>query len=183
MMWPVEKMPIEQLVDMFALRRGFEPLRADCEVSRTDGVDMRQLLEYEVRSRYASALITLPIEQLPTEDLSSKVRLVVQSDGSGVIDLPDNTVRVGEVKLSSWLSSVRAADATHPLVAAQANRWSRGGRYEPVVVLRGNRVYVYSPDRMGDGVESLTVVKMPVTGEPFAVTEPILNAINMNSEL
>lgn len=179
MMWPVEKMPIEQLVDMFALRRGFEPLRADCEVSRTDGVDMRQLLEYEVRSRYAGALMTLPIEQLPTEDLSSKVRLVVQSDGSGVIDLPDNTVRVGEVKLSS----VRAADAAPPLVQAQANRWSRGGSYEPVAVLRGNRVYVYSPDRMGDGVELLTVVKMPVTGEPFAVTEPILNAINMNSEL
>lgn len=177
-------MPSEQLVQMFALRRGYEPLRADCSVVRSDGVDLQQLLAHEVRSRYASALMTLAIECLPTDDVSSQTRLVVLPDGSGVIDLPENAVRTGEVKLSSWVTGVTPTAEDGCIVQSQSNQWSRGGRYEPVAVERGNRLYVYSPDPKGDAVETLMVVRMPGMNEPYAMTEPLLNAIiNINTEL
>lgn len=184
MRWPVEKISGEQLAQMFALRRGYEPLRADCIINRSDGVDLQQLLAHEVRSRYAAALMTEPIENLPTEDVSSRVMLVVLPDGSGAIDLPENTVRVGEVKLSSWIRSVCPMEADERILQAQSNRWSRGGRYEPVCVRRGERLNVYSPAAGGDAIEMLTVVRMPGKNETYAVTEPLLNAIiNINTEL
>lgn len=184
MKWPIEKMPSEQLVQIFALRRGYEPLRADCSVVRSDGVDLQQLLAHEVRSRYASALMTLAIEYLPTEDVSSRTRLVVLPDGSGAIDLPENVVRTGEVKLSSWIAGVSPTAEDDRIVQAQSNQWSRGGRYEPVAVEHENRLYVYSPDPKGDAIERLTVVCMPGINEPYAITEPLLNAIiNINTEL
>ncbi|MDE7024632.1 MAG: hypothetical protein K2O88_01985 [Paramuribaculum sp.] len=180
MMWPVSKLHPEQLVQIFALRRGFEPLRSDCTVSRTDGVDLHEVMQHEIRSLYAKALMELPLEQLPTENATTQTSLIVLPDGSAVVDLPTGTVRTGEVKLSSWMRSTVPLPADHPVAQIQSNRWSRGLCHEPVAVLRGNRVYLYSPDKQGDAIELLEVVRMPDAESFYAVTEPIMTFISSN---
>lgn len=183
MMWPVVNLPLEQLVERVALRRGYLPLRADCTVTRTDGVDISSLLAIEVKSCYARALATMPFDELPVTDIAYKCSLVVMPDGCGSVLLPENVVRVGWVKLSSWMRSVMAVGADHEAVAAQGNRWSRGGAYNPVAVEHGSTLNLYSPDPQGDAIERLEVVAMPHDIELFALTDPMIEWIMKNVSL
>lgn len=165
------------------MRRGFVPLRADCPVTRTDGVDLAGIFATEVKNCYARALAEMLPEELPLTDVASKCSLVVLPDGCGSVLLPDATVRLGWVKLSSWMRSVMPVAADHPSVVAQGNQWSRGGACNPVAVAHGSTLYLYSPHPQGDAIERLEVVTMPVGNELFALTDPMIEWIIKNVSL
>lgn len=180
-MWPVINLTLKQLAEMYALRRGYEPLRADCDISRTDGVDLEQLMEAEAVAWYVGQLTTLPVGQLPVVDVAVQCTLAVNSDGAGSLTLPPGCVAVESVQLRSWAHPVTPLnDGTSYMAEAQANKWARGGQHSPVAVLCGDTLCLYSPSRQGDRVESLRVAKMPAEGEPYPLTPPMLANMSLD---
>lgn len=46
-----------QMIDLWLLRKGFEPLREDCRIERSDGADLRSLARTECRLWYENLLL------------------------------------------------------------------------------------------------------------------------------
>lgn len=179
MMWPISSMSLPQLARLYALRRGYEPLRADCEISREDGVDLDQLMRHEAHGWYVRQLSTLPISDLPVRNVASGCALKMCAGGEGEIVLPSGVVRVAGVRLRSWCHGVEPVASSTPEAEAQANPWCRGGRYAPVAVLRDGYVSVYVPSGANDAVAELNVVMMPDEDGTYLLTPPMLANMSM----
>ncbi len=162
------------------MRRHFmEPLRADCVVSRSDGVDLEAVAADEMRRWYVRMLADAPAEMLAPKDVALTVAIRRTANGTGTITLPENVVRVVAVKLSTWEREATIVAADSALGRLQANRYSRGGVAGPVAVVRpGGRLELFS---LGSGVsvpvvETLLVVEDPGP-ERYVMDERLLGEV------
>lgn len=79
------------------------------------------------------ALMLLPLHLITPSTLSGTMAGV---DGVGVIELPDDYLRLYALKVSTWRREVNEAISTqHPAYALQRNPYTRGKSEKPVVVL------------------------------------------------
>ena len=135
----------EEMLAQWKLRRGFEPLRSDCVITRSDGVDIDQLLRLEMRDWYLDLLCTAPVEMLATTNIANDIAVVVRDDGVGIVTLPESCRRIVEFQLDGWCRPAKIITNPHCQEALiQDNPYSRGGCEQPVVVLNGNRLFLYS---------------------------------------
>lgn len=159
----IHRFTTDELLAEWSLRKGFEPLRNDCQVTRTDGIDLRQLMLRDMHAWYMDLLHTAPVRLLPVSDLASAVPVGAGSDGSAVINLPANVCRVVEVRLAGWhRSAVIVTDMSSPQAVAQTNPYSRAGCYAPVALVDGKVLRLYSPPSgAAIALESLLCVELP----------------------
>ncbi len=166
------------MLAQWKLRRGFAPLRADCVITRRDGIDLDALHRLEMRDWYLDLLDTAPVNLLALTNIAGDIAVVEHDDNAATVTLPENCRRVVEFQLGGW---ERPAVITQPgtaLALLQSNRYSRGGCENPVVVRHGNRLFIYSLPK--DGVDTITramAVMEPVDGT-YEMDEAALYLIN-----
>lgn len=155
--------------DMLAqwkMRRYLEPLRQDCLMSRSDGIDLDAYCVMEMRRWYLDLMATAPMEYLAPSDLTLTATVRRGEGNRGLITLPAGTVRIVRVKLSGWQREATVVtDMSSPLARLQRNRFSCGGVERPVALWsgEGSVLELFSlPSLAGTPVvEALTAVVDP----------------------
>ena len=109
-----------EMLQLWRRIRAVEPMRLDCTVERTDGVDLDALLINEMRTWYLHLLHTAPPSMLCPMDMTVQAR-VSTNGGLATVTLPTDggVVRVLAVKFSQWPVAV-APDGTAEQVARLA---------------------------------------------------------------
>lgn len=90
------KLTKEEMLRRRRIADGLEPLRTDCTIARTDGIDIDAYLATELRRRYLHLLDHAPRELLATENLSGDTdsRKVALDETEGAqIDVPGRARR------------------------------------------------------------------------------------------
>lgn len=83
-------------------------------------------------------LLSVPIHKLFPTTLTS-VTPTSNQDGTGVIELPDDYLRLALLQMKEWSVPVHIAiSADHPLYKQQFNKYTRGHQNKPVVVYSNN---------------------------------------------
>lgn len=131
------KLTKAEMLAQWKLRLLFEPLRADCTVSRSGGVDLDSYAALEMRRWYVALLAEAPLELLAPKDFTLTAQLRRGDAGCGILSLPQGTVRVARVKLMGWAREARIiTDASGVEARALAgNRFARPGADNPVAVV------------------------------------------------
>lgn len=135
----------DEMLQQWRLRRALLPLRNDCEVQRTDGIDIDTYLRAEMRAWYLGLLDTALTRYLSLDDIAADVPLTVDSARCVTVKLPDACRRVISVRLQGWeRPATIVTDPLSDLARMQHNPFSRGGTASPVAVLDGSTLQLYS---------------------------------------
>lgn len=108
-------------------------------IGETEAHDDGAAVRYDIDTFLVDAMdelaLTAPLSLLPVVDFSSQT-INEQSDGSGVISLPDDFMRLAEFKMAGW-SRVVTAPITELSTEfnRQHNPITRGGVERPVVII------------------------------------------------
>lgn len=140
------KLTKAQMLAQWKLRQMFEPLRADCTVSRSGGVDLDSYAALEMRRWYVGLLAEAPLELLAPKDFTLTAQLRRGDAGNGILPLPAGTVRVARVKLMGWTRPARIiTDPFSPeALAMSGNRFARPGRDNPAaIVMPDGNLHLY----------------------------------------
>lgn len=128
-----------EMLAQWKQRMYLEPLRADCIVERSDGIDLDSYCEQEMRLWYLNLLASADTRYLSPTDLTLTA-VVKRIDGNrGSITLPTGTIRPVRVRLSGWRRD--AAIVTEISSGAgrrQLNPFGCGGVEEPVALWLGD---------------------------------------------
>lgn len=134
-----------EMLSQWRLRRQLEPLRSDCTVLRSDGIDLERLLTAEMRDWYLTLLDTAPLEMLAVTDIAGETALQVNGSDNchATVLLPERCRRVVSVMLGNWQ---RPAVVTAPgsvLARCQDSPYSRASAHSPVAVLEPGQLRLY----------------------------------------
>lgn len=155
----------EEMLELWRLRRHFEPLALPASVTRADGLDTKTLLESELNRWYENQLQTLPLHLLPQNNVAEQCRITPRPDGSWLVTLPENVVRVVSVEIEGWhKEAVIEPDSSSPLAEAQLNPFSRGNEYNPVAVLQNGNMLLYTPPPRATQLKKVMCVTRPEPG-------------------
>lgn len=138
----------QEMTRLWLLRKGYEPLRSDCRIDRSDGVDLDALSRSECRLWMEQLLKEGDPSLLVLHDLAkeSEPVLSITSVPSVVTPLPDDCVRPVAVKLRSWLAPAEIVAADSPKARRQYAACACGGIVNPVAILHpDNRLEMFSP--------------------------------------
>lgn len=156
----------DQMLNLWRIAQGFEPLRTDASVTRTDGLDIDTMLRLQMRAWYLKQLDTAPCSLLPVEEIRTEVVPRPVADGSLALTLPDGVRRVVEVQLGGWMRPATIIEADDPSAAAtlqrQASAYARGGVEHPVAVLQSrSELRLYPGASASIAIVTLRVVRPP----------------------
>lgn len=124
-----------EMLALWKRRHFIEPLRADCLIERTDGIDIDARCREEMRAWYLDLLRHGPVEALAPAEIASDCRAVVSPEGVAELILPAGVERILSVQLSGWSRPATViTDPRHPAARLQENPFSRGGAEAPVAI-------------------------------------------------
>lgn len=126
----------EEMLKRRRIAGGFEPLRTDCTVEDTAGVDINAVLESELRAKYLHLLDHGPVEMLAADEVAASTAVTDYVDGGSLLEVPPECRRVLSVRLSGWLREAPVLpDGEYARVLAlQRNRFTASGSASPVAV-------------------------------------------------
>ena len=153
-----------EMLALWKRRHFLEPLRADCLIERSDGVDLDAIAREEMRLWYLRRLAEAPPCKLAPDDIAMTAKVRRSPSGTALVTLPHNVVRVVAVKLGGWERPARIIEAGSPCERRAANPFARAGVADPVAVLRpGNILELFSPDSRQalPVVDTLLVIEDP----------------------
>jgi len=90
-----------QILERRRLCGGLEPLRSDCSIEYTDGIDVDKMLEQELRARYVWMLDHADISMLAVEAVTG-VKESPTSDGGIRLRLPASCRRPVDIEIEGW---------------------------------------------------------------------------------
>lgn len=138
----------DEMTRLWLLRKGYEPLRSDCRIERSDGADLQSLARGECRLWMERLLAEGKPAHLILHDVATEgnLQLSMTLVPSLVTRLPDDCVRPVAVKLKSWLAPARILTPDSPQARLQYTPYSAGGTTDPVAVIHpDNRLELFSP--------------------------------------
>ena len=151
--------------------------RSDCDVERTDGIDLDAMVATHIKQWYAHLLRTAPLHLVPVEDVIGSATMV---SGQGVctVQLPERCARPVEVKMMAWKRSVTEfLSPDHPAAKMQSSALMRAGNENPVVVAYDNRLELYPAPESGPApITTLRAVAAPADGT-YAFSPQALDTI------
>lgn len=77
-----------EMLALWKRRHFLEPLRADCRIERSDGVDLDAIATEEMRLWYLKQLAEAPPDMLAPSDLAMTAKVRRSPQGTGLITLP-----------------------------------------------------------------------------------------------
>ncbi len=137
-----------EMMRLWLLRKGYEPLRSDCRIERSDGADLAAVARGECRLWYENLLAAGDTSLLILHDLVKEADPMVSltSFSSMIVRLPDDCVRPVAVKLKSWVAPATIIPADDRRARRQYHPYCRGGVTDPVAVLHPDRrLELFSP--------------------------------------
>lgn len=154
-----------EMLALWRLMRGYEPLRTDCLVTRTDGVDIDALLRHEIDMWYSRMLDTAPPAKLSVTDYTSLLVPTRAPDGAASVARPTGCRRVVEVVMEGWeREGLLVTDPTSGIARAQSSPYARGGCVDPVVLVGRNTIRLYTPPADVCRIVTFTGIAEPVAG-------------------
>lgn len=136
---------LEYLIGEWKMRRGLMPLRIDATIERQDAFEINEYAKRVIDGRYNRLLMTAPLEMLEVEDITGLVNVTPAERGVAVMTLPDNCVRLAEIKMTAWERPATIVEPQSKLGKRQSSPFGRGGECNPVAVTEGRgRVRLYS---------------------------------------
>lgn len=128
-----------QMLAQWKQRNYLEPLRSDCQVERSDGIDLDSYCEWEMRRWYLHLLATADLRYLSPTDLTLTTTVKRLDGNRGSITLPAGTVRPVRVRLSGWQRDATiVTDRDSRIARRQFNPFACGGVEEPVALWSGD---------------------------------------------
>ena len=152
-----------EMIDLWLLRKGFEPLGATA-VTRQDGIDLRRTAEEEIRVWYARLLDTAPAEWLVPVNYASQITPMALADGRVALTLPTDCRRLLSLRLSTWAAGAVLVGPETAEARRQGNPLWRSDAERPVAVVDGRRVLTTRPEG------SFTIVEALGVAEPTGLT-------------
>ncbi|MDE6854449.1 MAG: hypothetical protein K2J38_05280 [Muribaculaceae bacterium] len=119
---------------------GLEPLRTDCSVVSTDGIDVDAILSAQLRRWYLDLLDNGPRELIAPENISATT-MVSRPDpplgDASLVRVPDICRRVFDIRLKGWSRAVEPLPASEieQVVRRQLNPFTAATASRPVAVL------------------------------------------------
>lgn len=107
------------------------------EVSQFDAyqVDSVAFIESFLDAAAEKILLNLPLHTIPPSDFSSQPQ-DARSNGTGIVQLPDDYLRLSSFQMTEWdRPVVHAISKEHPLYNLQKNNITRGNPVKPVCVV------------------------------------------------
>lgn len=158
---------------------GYEPLRTDCVVTRTDGPDLDAVLGMEMRAWYAQRLLTDDPRLLPLTDIGPMLTLTATPSGDAVSSpLPDGCLRVAEVMVPRCARPALIVESlSDPLALAQSNPYACGGEHCPVAVVSRGSITVYGPRPAAVAGLKVLAVTEPADADTFPMTRALVSAM------
>lgn len=138
----------QEMMRLWLLRKGHEPLRSDCRIERSDGADLETYARSECRLAMERLLADGDPSLLVLHDLTkeSGLKFVMTLVPSMITQLPEDCVRPVAVKLRSWLAPARILPAAAPEARRQYAAYNGGGIVNPVAIIHpDNRLELFSP--------------------------------------
>lgn len=153
----------DELLERWKLGHYYEPLRTDCQLTVTMGIDLDALLKLRMRERYISLLLSEPNPELPVTDLTPDLTLTRAPDGAGLVSRPADCLRVVLVKCQGWMKPARIlTDPDSAEARAQASPMAHGGCYDPVAIVFDDSILLYTPPADSEPrLEKLLAVTLP----------------------
>lgn len=155
---------------------GLTPMRADCVIEYTDGIDVDAMIDFRLRQWYIKLLAEGPRELLAVHDMAAGATVTdagAPASGS-VVRLPPTCVRAFELMLASWQHPVPilGAEALGKMAGCQRNPFTRATPHAPVAVMApdGMSVFAWPP---GSTVAALSGVSDTADGT-FSMDEAAL---------
>ena len=134
-----------EMLALWKRRHFLEPLRADCTVERSDGIDIDTIACVEMRLWYLRQLTEAPAEMLAPKDIAMTAKVRRSAHGTALITLPQEVVRVVAVKLAGWERPARMVHADDPAIRT-GNVFARPGVAEPLAtMLPDGTLELFSP--------------------------------------
>jgi len=126
----------EEMLVRRRLAGGFEPLRVDCTVEDTAGIDINAILAQQLRSRYLELLDTADPALLAPEDVAAGSSVTEYIDGGMLLTPPATSRRVLSVWLDGWQceAEVLPESELKRVKALQRNPFTASGSRTPVAV-------------------------------------------------
>lgn len=112
-----------EMLELWRNLRAAEPIRLDCTVGRTDGVDYDEFLEREMRAWYLDLLDNGNESQLATVDVAAQAQTVV-GNGLTVVEAPSDCRRILRVQFSDWTAAIAPNDELTTVEACAGNPFS-----------------------------------------------------------
>lgn len=157
-----------EMIQLWQLTNGLTPMRSDCDMIRTDGLDTQALLLCHIKRWYENLLTSAPPRLLPIADLASQAEATADADGVVCITLPDECVRPLSVRLDGWHRPADIVDldslppSTRHLMQSPL---CVGGAINPLAVLQPDgTLRLYSSAASQPNVTSLLCVVRPPEG-------------------
>ena len=98
------------MIEEWKIRTGYGDFRRDCTVERDDGLDINAYIEQRINVCYRKLLREAPFALLPIKNFAGDVKMQVMPDLSGFIALPNNCLRVSEIRVSGWKRMVKSSE-------------------------------------------------------------------------
>ncbi|MCM1021340.1 MAG: hypothetical protein NC343_03515 [Muribaculum sp.] len=125
-----------QLLKQWRLRAFPEPANSGQSVTAISGIDLDAFLEAAMLDWYHNLLLTAPPELLNPVDLAESISVYTTAWGAVAMPLPENTVRLLEIKLEGWSKAATiVTDPLSPLALRQLSCFTRSSADEPVAIL------------------------------------------------
>lgn len=129
-----------EMLERRRLASGLEPLRADCTVELTAGIDVDRVLEAQLRRRYLDLLDTGERRKISPENVAELTELrVPETDLSGGVLLraPESCRRMLELRLEGWTRSADVLPATEAarMISRQLNPFTAATAEHPAAVV------------------------------------------------
>lgn len=159
----------ERMLALWKLTHGYEPLRSDASVVRSDGIDLDALLRLEMRRWYTDLLDNGPLHLLPVRDISGSSVAFDRTDSSVLLSVNRTLRRIVEVKLRGWNRPARIIgldyDRRADILQAQASPYACAGANEPIAVIEShNTLRCYPPPAGTPAIAVLRAVVEPDNG-------------------
>lgn len=126
-----------EMLALWKLTRAAEPMRLDCTVTRTDGIDLDTIYEAEMRAWYLRLLDSAPIERLAPVEAAALARTERRGDLT-VVTAPEGCRRVLRVQFDGWdapLAPDGKADAVRACAANPYIKRPAAARIGPGTVI------------------------------------------------
>lgn len=170
-----------EMLDLWKTMMLLQPAHYGCDIERTDGIDIDELLLIHIRKWYASLLLSAPDGIVPVEDVKDRLSVMVADNGVVTAMVPPECVRPVEWKLKAWQKSVTLfLQPNVPEAAYLHNEWTRPGVCDPAAVDYGNRILLFTlPDGELPIFDMARCVVRPTNGK-YVFHASVLESLRVN---
>lgn len=134
-----------QMLERRRISGGLEPLRSDCSIEYTDGIDIDRLLEQQLRARYVWMLDHADPSMLAVESVGG-IKESAAPHGGSKLRLPPSCRRALDVELDGWEvpAHILPSDMFGTILSLQANTFRAAKARHPVAVTSpGGDIYAW----------------------------------------